>query len=66
MLELILGTYGVLCWLLFAKFKVIPVNTYTIWTAILGGMVILAVLGILLIRYQPSSSDGSAKTVAPW
>ena len=58
MLELILGTYGVLCWLLFAKFKIIPINTYTIWTAILGGMMILAVLGILLIRYQPSSSDG--------
>ncbi len=25
MVELIVGTYGVLCWLLFKKFKLIPV-----------------------------------------
>ena len=29
MVELILGTYGALCWLVFAKFKLIPLNTYT-------------------------------------
>ena len=34
MIELILGTYGALCWLLFKKFRVIPVNTYTVFTAI--------------------------------
>ena len=27
MLELIIGTYGVLCWLVFKKFKLIPVTT---------------------------------------
>ena len=40
MIELILGTYGALCWLLFKKFRVIPVNTYTVFTAIGIGAVI--------------------------
>jgi multidrug resistance efflux pump len=58
MVELIIGTYGVLCWLLFAKFKLIPVNSYTIFTAILGGVVILALLFILLSVFHPVSHDG--------
>ena len=37
MIELIVGTYGVACWLVFKKFKLIPVNTYTIFSAFLGG-----------------------------
>lgn len=57
MLELILGTYGALCWLLFKKWKIIPTNTYTVCTAILIGGAFLAVMGLLLIRYQPSSND---------
>ncbi|HVK09398.1 MAG TPA: HlyD family secretion protein [Gemmataceae bacterium] len=58
MVELIVGTYGVLCWLLFAKFKVIPINTYTIVTAFLGGGVILLVLYIFLSVFHPVSHDG--------
>src|SRR6478752_6121178 len=58
MVELIVGTYGVLCWLLFAKFKVIPVNTYTIVTAFLGGGVILLMLYIFLSVFHPVSYDG--------
>jgi multidrug resistance efflux pump len=58
MVELIVGTYGVLCWLLFAKFKVIPVTTYTIVTAFLGGGVILLLLYILLSVFHPVSHDG--------
>jgi multidrug resistance efflux pump len=58
MVELIVGTYGVLCWLLFKKFKVIPVTTYTIVTAFLGGGVILLVLFILLSVFHPVSHDG--------
>src|SRR5262245_32926237 len=58
MVELIVGTYGVLCWLLFAKFKVIPVTTYTIVTAFLGGGVILLVLYIFLSVFHPVSHDG--------
>jgi len=33
MVEMIVGTYGVLCWLVFKKFKLIPVTTYTITTS---------------------------------
>lgn len=58
MVELIIGTYGVLCWLLFKKFKVIPVTTYTVCTAFLGGFVILTMLYILLSVYHPVSHDG--------
>jgi multidrug resistance efflux pump len=58
MVELIVGTYGVLCWLLFAKFKVIPVNTYTIVTAFLGGGVILLLLYIFLSVFHPVAHDG--------
>ncbi|HVK16428.1 MAG TPA: biotin/lipoyl-binding protein [Fimbriiglobus sp.] len=58
MLELIIGTYGVLCWLLFAKFKLIPVTTYTIVTAVLGGVVILGLLYVMLSVFHPVSHDG--------
>ena len=58
MIELIIGTYGVLCWLLFKKFKVIPVTTYTICTAFLGGFVILGMLYIFLSVFHPVSHDG--------
>jgi multidrug resistance efflux pump len=58
MVELIVGTYGVACWLLFAKFKLIPVNTYTIVTAFLGGGVILLLLYIFLSVFHPVSHDG--------
>src|SRR5437867_2758906 len=58
MLELIIGTYGVLCWLVFAKFKLIRVTTYTVCTAILGGVVILVLLFISLSVFHPVSHDG--------
>lgn len=58
MLELIIGTYGALCWLLFAKLKLIPVTTYTVVTAVLGGVVILALLYVMLSVFHPVSHDG--------
>jgi multidrug resistance efflux pump len=58
MIELIVGTYGLACWLVFKKFKLVPVNTYSVFTAILGGVVILVVLFILLSVYHPVSHDG--------
>src|SRR5215218_5905251 len=58
MVELIIGTYGVLCWLLFKKFKLVPINTYSIVTAFLGGGVILLVLYIFLSVFHPVSHDG--------
>ena len=58
MVELTIGTYGVLCWLLFKKFKLIPITTYTIVTAFLGGGVILLMLYVLLSVFHPVSHDG--------
>jgi multidrug resistance efflux pump len=57
-LELIVGTYGLLCWLVFGKFKLVPVTTYTVSTAILGGLVILVLLYIMLSVFHPVSHDG--------
>jgi multidrug resistance efflux pump len=58
MVELIVGTYGVMCWLIFKKFKLVPVTTYTVCTAILGGVVILGLLFISLSVFHPVSHDG--------
>jgi multidrug resistance efflux pump len=58
MVEMIVGTYGVLCWLLLVKFKVVPLNVYTIFSAMAGGVVILVVLYILLSVFHPVSHDG--------
>lgn len=57
MLELIVAVYGFLCWLVFKKLKLIPVNDYTIVTAIF----IPAVCGlfglIFLNMYAPVAKD---------
>ncbi len=57
MIELIIGTYGVLCWLLFAKFRVIPISTYSVCTAILGGVFLLAFIFISLSICHPQSHN---------
>jgi multidrug resistance efflux pump len=57
-IELIVGTYGVACWLVFKKFKLIPVNTYTVCSAFLGGVMILVLLYVLLSVYHPVAHDG--------
>jgi multidrug resistance efflux pump len=58
MIELIIGTYGVACWLVFKKFKLVPVTTYTVCTAILGGIVLLMGIMILLSMCHPVTHDG--------
>lgn len=58
MVELILGTYGALCWLVFKKLKLIPLNTYTGTGAALVGVGMLGFLFLMLGTYQPSSGDG--------
>lgn len=58
MLELIVGTYGVLCWLVLVKFKLVPINVYTIFTAMAGGVVILVLLYVCLSVFHPVSHDG--------
>ncbi len=58
MVESIVGIYGLVCWLVFVKFKIVPVTTYTVCTAILIGVVILGSLFVALSIYHPSSDDG--------
>lgn len=58
MVELIVGTYGVVCWLVLVKFKLVPINVYTIFTAMAGGGIILVLLYILLSVFHPVSHDG--------
>ncbi len=58
MIELIVGTYGFLCWLLFKKFKIIPINMWTVVTAIMGGVMILFFLLLFLTLYHPYAKDG--------
>lgn len=58
MIELIIGVYGGICWLLFKKWKLIPTNSYTVCTAILGGLGILLLIAILLSVFHPSTKDG--------
>ena len=58
MVELIVGTYGVLCWLVFKKFKLVPVTTYTVCTAIFIGAAGMGVLFVALSVFHPVSHDG--------
>lgn len=58
MVELILGTYGALCWLVFKKLKLIPLNAYTGTGAAMIGVGMLGFLFLMLGTYQPSSGDG--------
>jgi multidrug resistance efflux pump len=58
MIELIIGTYGLGCWLVFKKFKLIPITTYTVCTAILGGIFLLMGILITVSMYHPVAHDG--------
>jgi multidrug resistance efflux pump len=58
MIELIIGVYGGICWLIFKKWKLIPTNSYTVCTAILGGVGILFLIAVLLSLYHPVTPDG--------
>lgn len=58
MIELILGTYGVACWLILVKSKLVKINSYSIFTAILGGVVLLVGILMLLSICHPVSHDG--------
>ena len=62
MIELILGTYGVACWLILVKFKLVKINSYSIFTAILGGVVLLVgILMLLSISIQGRCGDHCQK-----
>lgn len=57
MIELMIGTYGLLCWLLFKKLKLIKVTTYSVVTAILIGFVMLSGILLLIMMYHPATKD---------
>jgi multidrug resistance efflux pump len=63
MVELILATYGLGCWLVFKKFKLVPINTYTVSTAVLGGIFMLFGLAIVLSIYHPVSHNGRVYSI---
>ena len=57
MLELIVAVYGFLCWLVFKKLKLIPVNDYTIVTAVFIP-VVSGIFGFLILNmYAPVAKD---------
>ncbi len=57
MLELILAVYGTLCWLVFKKFKLVPINDYTVVTAVFIP-VVSGIFGFLLLNmYAPVAKD---------
>lgn len=53
MIELLFGVYGLICWLIFKKFKLLPVNLWTMVTAVFILLVILGFGLLWLSRYQP-------------
>ena len=63
MLELILAVYGTLCWLVFKKFKLVPINDYSVVTAILIPVIGGGVGLLLLNMFAPVAKD--ARLYAP-
>jgi RND family efflux transporter MFP subunit len=53
MLELIFGLYGFIWWLIFKKYKLLPINLWTVVTSIYAAVVFMALLLLVLNRYQP-------------
>lgn len=58
MVESIVGLYALACWLVFKKFRLVPVTTYTVSTAVFGLIGILVLLYVMLSVYHPSAHDG--------
>jgi multidrug resistance efflux pump len=52
------GLYALVCWLLFVKYKVVPVTTYTVCTAIFVGASGMLLLFVALSIFHPVSHDG--------
>jgi multidrug resistance efflux pump len=57
MIELMIGVYGLILWLVFKKFKLLPVNTWTMVGAFLIGAFTLSFLLIMMGMYQPLTKD---------
>lgn len=57
MIELLIGVYGGILWLVFKKFKLLPVNTWTMVGAFLVGAFTLTFLLLMMNMYQPLTHD---------
>lgn len=70
MIEFIIATYGTICWLVFKKFKLVAVTTYSVVTAFLVGVFMIGFILIMMNMYQPVSKDGRSlaftTAVVPW
>ncbi len=58
MIELMIAVYGTIWWLVFKKFKLIPVTQWTVVTSILIGIGIIGFVLAMVNMFQPSSTDG--------
>jgi len=58
MIELMIAVYGLIWWLVFKKFKLVPINQWTVVTSILIGLSIIGFVLMMVNLYQPSSADG--------
>ena len=54
---LLILTYAAICWTVFKVFR-IPVNQWTLATAVLGGVFLIGALLLLMSYNHPYSSDG--------
>lgn len=57
MIELMIAVYGTIWWLVFKKFKLIPINQWTVVTSVLIGLAIIGFVLMMVNLYQPSSKD---------
>lgn len=57
MIEILIGVYGSILWLVFKKFKLLPVNTWTMVGAFLVGAFTLLFLVLMMNMYQPLTKD---------
>jgi multidrug resistance efflux pump len=57
MIELIIAIYGSLCWLVFKKFKLVPINDYTVVTAVFIPVVSGFIGFLTLNMYAPVAHD---------
>lgn len=57
MIEILIGVYGGILWLIFKKFKLLPINTWTMVGSFLVGAMGLAFLLIMMSMYQPITYD---------
>ncbi len=57
MIEILIGVYGSILWLVFKKFKLLPINTWTMVGAFLVGAFSLLFLVLMMNMYQPLTKD---------